>query len=385
MGAPWSLGRRRARPWGLVLIVLAVGAPHAPSWGVGSPNAVLRVGVVDGSQPCTFRRDGVWNGLAIDLWNRVATEQKIPFVLEDWPNVKALLEATRRNRVDVAVGCINLSPERLATTSFSIPFQEDGLAVLALQNRFDLGKAFLRSLLGPSLLVLLGGFLLLIGLLSLLTWMVEGHGTSTETAKVGPLRSFARIFQILATGPGSNTIVETTRGHLLVLLAYLVRIVSASLLVGFLTIHVVEETRKRNSSALQSLEDLRGLRVAVRPGSISATLVDEMNQRQGWPRIQTIPLPQVSEAINLLEKGTAQAVIADELQLSYAVAQHRGSGPTPILALKGMRPESQGFAFAPQLAPATAMRIDLAISRLKRSGEVMRLRREAMRPPSREE
>jgi hypothetical protein len=162
--------------------------------------------------------------------------------------------------VDVAVGCINLSPERLESTTFSLPFQEDGLAVLALRNRLDLGKAFLRSLIGPALLQLLGGFLILIGLISLLTWRVEGHGRSDTTRTLGATRSFARIFQILATGPGSNTIVETTRGHLLVLLAYLVRIVAASLLVGFLTVHVVEETRERSAGSLQGLEDLRGRR-----------------------------------------------------------------------------------------------------------------------------
>ncbi|MFM7362677.1 MAG: ligand gated channel (GIC family) protein, partial [Cyanobium sp.] len=33
---------------------------------------VLRVGVVDGSQPCAWRENGVWQGLAVDLWNRIA-------------------------------------------------------------------------------------------------------------------------------------------------------------------------------------------------------------------------------------------------------------------------------------------------------------------------
>jgi hypothetical protein len=64
----------------------------------------------------------------------------------------------------------------LQSITFSLPFQEDGLAVMTLQNRFDLGKAFLRSLLGPALLQLLGGYLLLIGLLSLFTWrLVARH------------------------------------------------------------------------------------------------------------------------------------------------------------------------------------------------------------------
>lgn len=376
-------GRLRLAGWrtiglvgGSALVLLSATSPAA--WSQATL-PVLRVGVVDGAQPCNFRQEGVWKGLAIDLWSRVATEEKLPYVLQEWPSLQTLLDATRRNSVDVAVGCINLSPERLVSTSFSLPFQEDGLAVLAGQNRLDLGKAFLRSLLGPSLLLLLGGFLTAIGVLSWLTWRVEGHGNSSDTAQLGARRSFVRIFQILATGPGSNTIVETTRGHLLVLLAYLVRIVSASLLVGFLTIHVVEETRERSTGSLQELKDLHGRRVAVRPGSISAVLLEELNREPGLPKIQAVPMAEVSQAHALLQQGRADAVLADELQLKAVLAQHANSRFVPILALRGLRPESQGFAYAPQLDAATALRIDLAISRLKRAGEVALLREQALR------
>jgi hypothetical protein len=366
---------------GPVAALLLIGLTSPAAWPQ-SEGRVLRVGVVDGAHPCTFREDGVWKGLAVDLWNRVATEEKLPFILEDSPNLRALLQATRDNKVDVAVGCINLSPERIAGTAFSLPFQEDGLAVLALQSPLDLGKAFLRSLLGPPLLLLLGGFLLSIGLLSLLTWRVEGHSSSSDTMRMGSLRSFARVFQILATGPGSNTLVETTRGHGLVLLAYLVRIVSASLLVGYLTVHVVEETRRRSAESLKSLEDLRGRRVAVRPGSISASLLEELNRSSGSLPIQVVDMPRVDQAITLVEQSRADAVLADELQLTYGIARHPRSRTTPTLVLRGLRPESQGFAYSPLLPESTALRIDLAISRLKRSGEVAQLRQEALRPPA---
>jgi polar amino acid transport system substrate-binding protein len=361
---------------GGLLITSAMPASGQP----GSP--VLRVGVVDGAQPCSFRQDGVWKGLAVDLWTRVATEERLPFILQEWPDLGSLLAATRRGEVDLAVGCVNLSPERLRTLTFSLPFQEDGLAVMALQSRFDLGKAFLSSLLGPTLLQLLGGFLVFIGLLSLLTWRVENHGRSADTRSLGRMRSFARIFQILATGPGSNTIVATTRGHLLVLLAYLVRIVAASLLVGFLTVHVVEETRQRTAGTLRSPRDLRGRRVAVRPGSASAALLEELNRSSQGPPVTMVELPQVSDAIPLLALDKADAVLADELQLSYALAHHTSATVLPSLVLRAVRPESQGFAFSPTLNPTTALRIDLAISRLKRSGEVSLLREAALRPPS---
>jgi hypothetical protein len=41
-------------------------------------------------------------------------------------------------------------------------------------------------------------------------------------------------------------------------------------------------------------------------------------------------------------------------------------------------------AYSPLLPESTAMQIDLAISRLKRSGEVTQLRREALRPPGKQ-
>jgi polar amino acid transport system substrate-binding protein len=363
---------------GTLLLAVAVPTRSEPT------ASVLRVGVVDGAQPCSFRQEGVWKGLAVDLWTRVATEERLPFILREWPDIKTLLQATSRGEIDIAVGCINLAPERLRTLRFSLPFQEDGLAVMALQSRFDLGKAFLRSLLGPTLLQLLGGFLVLIACLSLLTWRVEKHGHSAETRALGTARSFARIFQILATGPGSNTIVSTTRGHLLVLLAYLVRIVAASLLVGFLTVHVVEETRERGASSLRSLQDLRGRKVAVRPGSISAALLEELNRSSRGPRIEAVSMPRISAAIPLLTQNKADAVLADELQLSYVLAHHSDGTGLPSLVLRAVRPESQGFAFSPFLDPTTALRIDLAISRLKRSGEVSLLREAAIRPTIRQ-
>lgn len=122
----------------------------------------------------------------------------------------------------------------------------------------------------------------------------------------------------------------------------------------------------------------------MRPGSISANLIRDMNQQAGLPRIQEVALPKINQALSLLRSGKADAVLGDELQLRYALAQHAGSG-LPVLALRDLRPESQGFALSPQLDSATALRIDLAISLLKRSDEVRLLREESLRGPGKHE
>ncbi|MBM5828274.1 MAG: transporter substrate-binding domain-containing protein, partial [Cyanobacteria bacterium M_surface_7_m2_040] len=90
-----------------MLAALALAAPMPLQANPTAP--VLRVGVVDGSQPCSYREGGVWRGLAVDLWTRVANREGFPYVLVPSASIRSMLEATRRGQLDVAVECINLS------------------------------------------------------------------------------------------------------------------------------------------------------------------------------------------------------------------------------------------------------------------------------------
>lgn len=383
MSARRSLPRLAPRLAACLLALTPLLPPGQPALlAAPQPQAVLRVGAVAGALPCSDRRAGVWQGLAVNLWSAVASREHLAYVWSAWPSTRQLLQATARGEVDVAVGCINVSPDRLALLQFSLPFQEDGLAVLVMKSKLDLGRAFLATLLGPELLQLLGGFLLINLGLALLTWRLEGYGSQPETRRQGWLRTFAKVFQILVTGPGSNTIVTTVRGHAVVISAYVVRIVAASLLVGFLTVNVVRDTQNRVQGRISTLDDLRGLRVGVRPGSVSESLLKELKAaRPAMAGMQLVPLTTIETAIPQLRGGTVEAVLADNLQLTYLLTHQQSARFVGSLPLQGIRPESQAFAYSPQLDPAIRERINLAISALKRSGVVSQLRREALALP----
>jgi ABC-type amino acid transport substrate-binding protein len=309
----------------------------------------------------------------VDLWNRIASREQLAFVILPLPNTAALLDAVAAARIDVGIGCLNVSPERLVRIRFSLPFQEDGLAVMVANSRLDLGRAFLGSLFGPTLLKLLGGFLAANALLTLLAWWVEGYGQRQETRALGVRRTASKLFQVLATGPGGNVVVTTTRGNLVILVAYLVRIVTASLLVGYLTVTVVNETQGRLSGQMEGPDDLRGRRVAVRVGSASEALLRELNQSTTGPPARVVRIRQVAEGLPLLRQQRVDSMLADNLQLRWLQARVAPSGRTR-LALQGIRPESQAFVFSPSLPLPIAERIDLAISALKREGVVSELR-----------
>lgn len=359
-----------------ITTVLAAGPGSAALAGSPQPpSRVLRVGVLDGAQPCSDLESGQWQGLAVELWSRLASRERLPFILETRPTAAALLQDVQAGSLDVGVGCLTITPERVNDVRFSLPFQEMGLGVMQRRNRLEAGEAVLRSLLSRDLLQLLAAYLASIAVVSVLLWQSEAHGSGEEKLRQGRRRAFAKVFQILATGPGTNTIASTTRGHGLVIVSYLIRIVTASLLVTTITVKVVREP-VAGVADLRQLSDLEGQRVAARPGSVSQEVLRQINASGPETAIRIVPLPQVSQAPTLLLEQKADAVLAEDQQLRWAM--HRSPRSSLQISLQGLQRESQAFALSPQLPEATEERINKGISGLKRNGTVTQLQREAV-------
>ncbi len=361
-----SLRLGRSFPIAVGLIVLA-SAPVA-----SSQEQVLRVGVVDGSAPCSYLAQKAWRGISIDLWRLIAAREGIPYRISEWPSISAMLDATRDGGLDVAVECINISPDRLGHYQFSLPFQEDGQAVMTGITPFDYGSVFLRGFFSLALLRLLGGFVLVTLAIGGLIWRIERYGAAPATRDIGVVRTFAGIFLSTFAGSGIEKLVRTARGNALASLAYLVRCVFISLLVGYITINLVKDSEKRLTGGVDRLEDLLGLRVGIRSGTVSESLLAELNATSGR-KAAIVPLQNIGSAMELLEQHKLDAILADELQLRY-LGLHRPSKALVIgIPINRIRPESQAFAFSPDLPPATVSRINQSISLFKRSGVVSSL------------
>ena len=73
------------------------------------------------SRPVASSRGGRWI---------CASRERLPYLYSGYPNPLRLLEATQANQVDIGVGCLTIAPERVGRYRFSLPFQEEGLALL---------------------------------------------------------------------------------------------------------------------------------------------------------------------------------------------------------------------------------------------------------------
>jgi ABC-type amino acid transport substrate-binding protein len=344
----------------------------------------LRAGLSLKSKPCTFFADGHWKGSVYEIWNEVAVAAQLPFQVVTLPTFRQLLQAGQRGQVDVAVGCINMTEERLGQYRFSIPIQEDGISVLVRKQPFQAWLPIARTLWSWDLLGLLGGILAFIGLVTWIIWHLEDYDRQDETQSLGRARAFVRVFQILLTGPGTNTLATTVRGNSLIGLVYFVRIVAASVLVSFVTVNIIQRSSQEAATSIRSLDDLAGKVVAAGSASVSEHWLSAYNEGLGktsnQPRITIRSIDNLSQACDALLKGQVDAVVADNLQIQYYLAKVNPRSPLRV-AIADIHRQSQGFIFAPNLPENTALRINRAIARLKENGVIDSIRQRWLPAP----
>ena len=341
----------------------------------------LRVGVVGGSAPCTYRNHSEWRGIAIVLWRLIADHEKIPYTVSEWPSINSMLEATRSGDLDLAVGCVNISPDRFRQFQFTLPYQEDGQAVMVETSHFNYGRAFMKSLASPTLALLLGTFISLTVLMCFWVWIIEKYVSVPSTQRIGRIRSFAKLFLNLFTGVGSDKVVESVSGIFVVSVAFIGRTVFASLLVGYLTVSAVSEATSTLGGNLSRLEDLVGLRVGVLAGTVSEALLAELNSNSSDKKADAIQLNDIDLALEFLENKKIDAVLADENQLKYQAMRANARRIVVSIPIRRIRPELQAFAVSPMLSAETVSSINHAIVLFKRNGAISSITQEILEGP----
>lgn len=256
---------------------------------------------------------------------------------------------------------------------------------MVANDPFSLSRAFLAAMLSPSLARMVALLTLLLFLMSALVWWVEDYSSLSKHGRKGPLHRFVKVFTIILTGEGDAEIVDTSRGRAVLMVAYVVRNISSAVLVGFLTVELVQEAQGLASRRLNSFDELSAMRIGFKSGTVSEELLKELGIQLADSSHQSqsarVPLDSIRDSLLALKDGRVNAVLADELQLRYLQSHAASSGIIPVLSMSGIRPELQGFALSPKLNAETVKRINLSISQLKRNGLVQQLRNEALAGP----
>lgn len=96
--------------------------------------APLRVAVA-GVEPFVISRDGIWTGLSVDIWQKVAALNEWEYEFHAYPDEPSAVQAVARGEADVVVAEIPISSDSLEFVEFSQPYFRSARSSSARRRR----------------------------------------------------------------------------------------------------------------------------------------------------------------------------------------------------------------------------------------------------------
>ena len=145
-----------------------------------APAQKLRVGVA-GSAPFAIEDGDEFKGISVDIWKEIAREQEFEYELIRQPTVLSGLNAVANDELDLLIGPISITPQRLETMKieFTQPifFVEIGLV---LPSRSPSLWSRVKPFFGIAALSSVFGLCFLLFVVGNLIWLVERHQNSQQ-------------------------------------------------------------------------------------------------------------------------------------------------------------------------------------------------------------
>ncbi|WP_417417205.1 transporter substrate-binding domain-containing protein [Hoeflea sp.] len=311
------------------------------------------------SPPFVMRdSDGNLGGMAIDLWNKVAGELGYTASYRDYPTVSGLLDATRADDLDIAVGNISITEDRATRIDFTQPWFDAGLRIMIdKEGTTGLGDVW-DGLWEAGYVGIYGWIVSLILLATVGLTFFDRHFDKNfpERWRDGIAESFYAVMLVATKG----TLPSRSK-----LFGWVGRIFSAFWLI--IGVAVLAYVTSSVTSVMTSLairgdirgpEDLPGRTVGVFTGSISENIMasDGIDIRR---------FDGIENAVTALKDNDIDAIVADAPVLEYYKHQNPDSGLDVIGRI--FNPGKYGFAL-PYNEDALTQEVTIKLLALQEGG-----------------
>jgi ABC-type amino acid transport substrate-binding protein len=332
------------------------------AWGEEAAPQAATVAVLRDASPFSYQADdGTWRGLAVEMWQIVASELRLETRFEGMDRV-GLLDAVATGRARFGVGALSITADRLPRVDFSVPIYATGVAIAVPRVRRGAWAILTDAVFSATFLHLTAVLFGLLALFGTVLWIIERHRNPDFAGrKIHGWGSgiWLSIVTMTTVGYGDKA-PRTLAGRSVAALWMFISIALISIFTGTVATLLTVE---RMGSRIEGFDNLSRARVVSVSASAAAQLLEER-------RVRAQLLPDPDQALRAVLDGRADALVYDRALLSSALNQRPD---LPIAILPGTL-RLEYYAFAMGLDEPLRRQINQVIERTLDSPSWARLR-----------
>jgi ABC-type amino acid transport substrate-binding protein len=293
--------------------------------------------------------DGIWQGISIDLWRRVADELHLRYRFAEVPSVQALIDGVAAGKFDVAVATLTVTADRERILDFTQPFYATGLGIAILSGGEASWLPIIHTLTSfgfAQAIMALVGLSLAVGIL---VWLFERrHNEHFSGSVVKGLSSGVWWSTVAMTQRATGDFgPRTLPGRVVAIVWMIGSIVTIAVFTASITSTL---TIKHLQGTVHGVSDL----AIVRVGAIGGTSTEDTFNRL---RINYRKFATLQDGLDALRAHKLEAFVYDKPLIAWAIQQ----GYSSSIELVDATFASQEYAFAIPTDSPLRKTLDVAI------------------------
>ena len=168
------------------------------------PSHTLIVGTKEAPPFAIKNQKGIWTGISIDLWHKIATDLKISYQFKEM-DLGGLLDGVANGSLDVAISALTVTTEREKLFDFSHPYYVTGLGIAVASTSKSPWLAVLKRFFSLQFLAFVVSLTVLLLALGTLVWWFE-H-------KRNPQQFGGKLSEGIGSGFWWSAVTMTTVGY----------------------------------------------------------------------------------------------------------------------------------------------------------------------------
>ena len=277
----------------------------------GKP-AKLIVGTMDAAPFAMKTADGVWKGLSVDLWQKVASVLGVQYELQQFNTIGTYLDAVEKGKLDVVIA-LAVTEKRETFLDMSQSYYRSGLAIAVSGDSIGRSWFGFAESMDISIIFKVIGLLVVLWLMAgAAVWVFESR-RNREMFGGGPIKGLCHAVWwavVTMTTVGYGDKAPKTLGGRVVAIVWM--IASVVLISSFTASISSSLTAEKLVGKVRGLYDLPHVRVGSMTQSASLKWLAEHG-------IAPVPFPAERDGLQAIVDNKIDAFVYDELVLKHIV------------------------------------------------------------------